>query len=111
MRAFAISVFTPTTTTTVVAACRLHGFNVGIACCAFLPSSLGIACTAHSQQENQFISVPDEIVDQCSPKLRAMMGYKPFGGLGMNNGFSSRSSSRRQQVPGKTFVQAVLRCV
>ena len=67
-------------------------------------SSLGTACTAHSQQENQFISVPDEIVDQCSPKLRAMMGYKPFGGLGMNNGFSSRSSSRRQQVPGKTFV-------
>ena len=28
------------------------------------------------QQENQYVSVPDEVVDQCSPKLRRMMGYR-----------------------------------
>ena len=35
------------------------------------------------QQENQYCSVPEEIVDQCSPKLQKIMGYKAFGGLGM----------------------------
>jgi hypothetical protein len=35
------------------------------------------------QQENQYVAVPDEVVDRCSPKLLKIMGYRAFGGLGM----------------------------
>ena len=38
------------------------------------------------QQENQFVCVPDEIVEQVSPKLKGLMGFKPFYGLGMVDG-------------------------
>jgi len=38
------------------------------------------------QQENQFLSVPDEILEQVSAKLKALMGYKPYNGFGMVDG-------------------------
>eukprot|EP01043_Picozoa_sp_COSAG02_P012120 COSAG02_NODE_461_length_21848_cov_235.681043_9_plen_439_part_00 len=49
------------------------------------------------QQENQYVSVPDEIVSVCSPKLLKMMGYQSFGGLGMVNGYTS--NGKRPAVP------------
>lgn len=49
------------------------------------------------QQENQYVSVPDEIVSACSPKLQKIMGYRAFGGLGMVNGYTS--NSKRPVVP------------
>ena len=49
------------------------------------------------QQENQYVSVPDEIVSACSPKLLKVMGYRAFGGLGMVNGYTS--NGKRPVVP------------
>ena len=49
------------------------------------------------QQENQYVSVPDDIVSACSPKLLKVMGYRSFGGLGMVNGYTS--NGKRPAVP------------
>lgn len=38
------------------------------------------------QQENQLASVPQEIIDAASPKLKGLMGFKPHYGLGMVDG-------------------------
>jgi len=38
------------------------------------------------QQENMFLGCADEIYEKCSPKLRALMGYTPYQGLGMVHG-------------------------
>ena len=40
------------------------------------------------QQENQLASVPQEIIDAASPKLRGLIGFKPHYGLGMVDGNS-----------------------
>lgn len=38
------------------------------------------------QQENQLASVPQEIIDAASPKLKGLIGFKPHYGLGMVDG-------------------------
>ncbi|MEO2177135.1 MAG: phytanoyl-CoA dioxygenase family protein [bacterium] len=38
------------------------------------------------QQENQYLSVPENILAAVSPKLKALMGYKTFAGFGMVDG-------------------------
>ena len=38
------------------------------------------------QQENQLASVPREIIDAASPKLKGLVGFKPHYGLGMVDG-------------------------
>jgi len=38
------------------------------------------------QQENMFLGCPDDVYERCSPKLRALMGFKPYNGLGMVHG-------------------------
>eukprot|EP00747_Dinoflagellata_sp_TGD_P221490 gnl/TRDRNA2_/TRDRNA2_93314_c0_seq2.p1 gnl/TRDRNA2_/TRDRNA2_93314_c0~~gnl/TRDRNA2_/TRDRNA2_93314_c0_seq2.p1 ORF type:complete len:204 (+),score=38.21 gnl/TRDRNA2_/TRDRNA2_93314_c0_seq2:210-821(+) len=38
------------------------------------------------QQENQFLGCPDDIFEKCSPKLRNLMGFKSYRGLGMVHG-------------------------
>lgn len=43
------------------------------------------------------MTVPDEIVAQCSPKLQTIMSYRAFGGLGMVNGYTS--NGKRQKLP------------
>ena len=40
------------------------------------------------QQENQYLSVPREIVENVSPKLKKLMGYSSYYGLGMVDGNS-----------------------
>jgi ectoine hydroxylase-related dioxygenase (phytanoyl-CoA dioxygenase family) len=38
------------------------------------------------QQENQLACVPQTLIDQASPKLRGLLGFKPYYGLGMVDG-------------------------
>ena len=38
------------------------------------------------QQENQYLSVPKDIIDEASPKLRKLIGYSSYYGLGMVDG-------------------------
>jgi len=40
------------------------------------------------QQENQYLSVPREIVENVSPKLKRLMGFSSYYGLGMVDGNS-----------------------
>jgi len=52
------------------------------------------------QQENQFLSVPDHILDSVSPKLRNLMGYKAYGSFGMVNG-NARDPARAEVEVGE----------
>lgn len=38
------------------------------------------------QQENQYLSVPRHIIDEASPKLKKLMGFSSYYGLGMVDG-------------------------
>ena len=40
------------------------------------------------QQENQLACISDEMLESLSPKLRQLVGFKPYRGLGMIDGNS-----------------------
>merc|ERR1711924_1847 len=51
------------------------------------------------QQENMFLGCSDEVVAKSSPKLKALMGFKPHLGLGMVHGVASDSFPKRVPIP------------